>query len=69
MLSIYGFIAQWLLIRRSKSIGNFSVYITAFAIFSSIFKTFYWFIEPYNLNLLIQCWLYIVIHVLPDTPR
>ena len=67
-LAVYSYIDQLLLLRKYQSIGSFSVFITAIVIVSNTLKFFYWFTEPYKINLFIQCLLLISVNVLSVLP-
>lgn len=52
---------------KEKSVGKFSIYVTAFLLFATVFKTMFYFITPYGTALFIQNFLIIAINV-PLTP-
>jgi hypothetical protein len=62
-LSLYGYIAQFLKLRSTNSIGAFSIYITAVMILTSVVKIFFWVLSRFAVALLIQAVLLIAIHV------
>ncbi len=49
---------------NEKSVGKFSIYVTAFLIFATIFKAMFYFITPYGTALFVQNFLVIGINVL-----
>jgi hypothetical protein len=46
-----------MLIRKERSPGKFSVYVTAFMISACILKAMFFFIAPYSITLFIQNFL------------
>ena len=53
-LPLYGLWAQLQVIKKEKSMGSFSIYITAIYILCSIFKIFFWFAKGFAMSILIQ---------------
>lgn len=48
---------------KEKSVGKFSIFVTAFLIFATIFKAMFYFITPYGAALFVQNFLIIGINV------
>ena len=53
-LPLYGLYNQLMLIKRQKSTGSFSIYITAILILANLLKIFFWFSVGFALSMLIQ---------------
>ena len=63
VLAVYSYVDQWLHLRRHRTIGSFSIMITAIVVVSNVLKLFYWFIDHYRFNLFVQGILLIVVNV------
>ena len=61
---VAGYVSQLQLIRQEKSVGSFSIYVTAILLISAILRVFFWFTTGYAINLLFQAIFIIVIQVL-----
>jgi hypothetical protein len=48
---------------KEKSVGKFSIFVTAFLIFATLFKAMFYFITPYGAALFVQNFLIIGINV------
>lgn len=58
---------QYLMIRRSGSVGSFSPFVCFVILFASVFRCLYWWAEPFELSVLLQAFALFPIQV-PSTP-
>jgi len=59
-----GYLAQWNMIKKSKSIGSFSTDVCAILIFANIFRIFFWFGKRFEQALLLQSFVMIIFQIL-----
>jgi len=59
------YITQMKVLRETKQIGSFSIYITAILLISNILRVFFWLTVGFPFNLLIQAFLMIIMQVFP----
>jgi len=62
-LGTFGYIEQYLLFRKEKSTGQFSIYITALMIFASLLKLIFYAIKPFGAPLVLLNIMIVVIGV------
>ena len=60
---VAGYFSQLNLIKKEKSLGSFSIYVTAILIISAILRVFFWFTTGYAINLLFQAIFMIIVQV------
>lgn len=61
---VYGYISQLMLIRKHKSLGSFSIYVTAILLISNILRVYFWLTVGFAVNLLAQSGMLIIVQVL-----
>jgi len=59
-----GYLLQWNMIRKSRSIGSFSTDVCAILIFANIFRIFFWFGKRFDQSLLLQSFVMIIFQIL-----
>lgn len=61
---LIGYISQLKLIKKTKSLGSFSIDVCAILLISNILRLYFWFTTGYAFNLFIQSILLIVIQLM-----
>lgn len=61
---VIGYVSQYRLIRRTKTVGNFSTDVCAILLTSNILRIFYWYADKFSVALLLQAILMIIAQIL-----
>jgi hypothetical protein len=63
-MPVYAYYSQLSLIKQNRSLGSFSIYVTAILLISNILRVFFWLTTGFAVNLLFQSIFIILIQLL-----